>query len=602
MSNTETVIRSDEIDEFNKKLEKIPEKQLSTTETKPPLGINEPLSKKYPFPHTPDYRGYSDLTCLFCDFTAKHNFGIHGHMRARHDVGYYEKFPTAKKWSPGRLPKNKFNSTTPLSSPEQINITSHIPPSENITSHIPLSENITSQITQSENIMAHKQSSIERKSTGRPPRKEPDVMEIEVPYDSDYEIDATPVMGRPKNTITKVTAKKSMDFTGRNLHIAEQLINSGFARNLSELQNKALELTFQIVKEGGNGMFGSNQPKNVAEALQQLKMSELEDLQLDEFRSKIEELKNRKGNNPRIEEPKDSMFGSTQERGGENTMMKDFMQMMMFKSMMEGDKKTQPTFAEMAQLIQVMNSRNDNNDIYKMMEMAKMMTGNDKKEDPLDMMQKMKLMFDQSGSQNNQMKEVLQFLKEKEKSESGSRSQIEQMRQQHTQDMMNARIEELQRHVSSRQPSDWDPAKLKETISAIRGLNDEIGNEKEPSALDYISTLGEHFGSALTELIKSKAANKPSTPQGMGRFIPPRVVQPQDNDVEESDEEVIERHRQVQSIPNPRPVQPIMPDVVGGVRITEQSSNGNLSTTPLKKREYESMIPQTPPEMPGYYG
>jgi len=72
----------------------------------------------------------------------------------------------------------------------------------------------------------------------------------------------------------RMKTKKSADYTGQEMHVAERLINSGFAKDFSDLQRKSMQLTYSIMKDVGGAqmMFNQNngQEVDVAKELEKL--------------------------------------------------------------------------------------------------------------------------------------------------------------------------------------------------------------------------------------------------------------------------------------------------------------------------------------------
>ena len=119
---------------------------------------------------------------------------------------------------------------------------------------------------------------------------------------------------------------------------------------------------------------------------------------------------------------------------------------------------------------------------------------------------------------------------------------------------MNFKLEQLQRQLEHPEKGDWEIDKFVDKISQIKELASVVGSEKkENTPLDYIKTLGENFGPALTQLLVAK--NKQHTPQpqsvGVSRFSEKTSDDYGEEEEEMTDEEVIQIHqRENQSMRN----------------------------------------------------
>lgn len=376
-----------------------------------------------------------------------------------------------------------------------------------------------------------------KKKTTVPPRppKDGDIIE------SDDLLD--PLDGGPLKQ-KSILGVRSAKFSGEETHMAELLINNGFAKDFTDLNRKALRLTFSLMKgdigggTGGNMGFGFQQGKqqSVSEMLAELNRRELEEAEIELLKTKI----NAKAGN----------------KGGKKM---DFGEIMMMKMMFDGNNNQKSNGMDVAQMVELMKIMQSNqqppqqnnsfSNFKEIMEMAKLM--NPQPQNPNDSFKQniemFKTMLD-NGDKGNQTKEILEFLKDRESNMYKSQTEIQKIKDEQYKMILDQKMDQLAKQVQSGNSNELDFNRIAEQIKVIKELGAQISpGEQKPSPIDYINSIGEAVGPVLSKFIEAKSNSQQAANNKFGTERFQRVPDERTNGLTE--EQMMAIHRRTNVAP-----------------------------------------------------
>lgn len=327
---------------------------------------------------------------------------------------------------------------------------------------------------------------------------------------------------------------RSAKYSGEETHMAELLINNGFAKDFTDLNRKSLRLTFSLMKGdvGGNMGFGlSTKQKTITEMLEELNRRELEEAEIELLKSKI--------------------TAKTGNKGGKKM---DFAEVMMLKMLFDNNNNApKNNTSEMVQMMELMTKvqnasqpqpqKDSFTQFRELMEMAKLM--NPSPQNPNDAFKQniemFKTMLD--GNKGDQTKEILEFLKDREANMYKSQTEIQKLRDEQYKMILDQKIEQLSKQVQTASTSEGglDFQKIADQIKVIKELSSQISGEQKPSALDYIDSIGQNFAPVVAKLLEMKTTKQTVAPSGFGAGRFQKVPDQKMNGL--SDEQIMNIHR-----------------------------------------------------------
>ena len=185
-----------------------------------------------------------------------------------------------------------------------------------------------------------------------------------------------------KGTEFKTTVQKAISFTGRDLNMAEILINSGFAKDFSDLTRKGLHLAAALLQTGNITKGEDNMTQKDDEISTEKTMEKL--LKQDLLRAQIDGMKNKSTSPIELMMMKE-MIGDSKKSGGSD--MSQLMMMSMMQNKNNNGNQSNPQIEQLQQQFMKMQEDKRYDDLKNLMMMQ-----NQNKESPTDMMMKMEEM------------------------------------------------------------------------------------------------------------------------------------------------------------------------------------------------------------------
>ena len=309
--------------------------------------------------------------------------------------------------------------------------------------------------------------------------------------------------------------KTSISLEPRENYMAQLLIETGFAKDLSDVQRKSLRLAYSLLNAGGlnaGGLGGMQnlqcEEKDIDKMLEEFEKQKIRKLKIQQFETEI------------------------QKQSGGKKM--DTGEMILLMSLFN---KPQNTGMDMNQMMQMMTILNQNkpqqNDLNQVLEITKLLNLQQPKDGGRDNIELLKFMLEQSKGNNN-MTDVIKLITEKSKDDTTRMIELQKIRNEGNVRALMDKITQMESQIRNKSGKDsFDEDALLEKIEKIKRIGEMLSTEnKEPTTLDYIDVIGQHFGPVVKEVIAKKASQQ---------NYPQQQVAPQSRPV--NDDELMEIHR-----------------------------------------------------------
>ncbi len=181
-----------------------------------------------------------------------------------------------------------------------------------------------------------------------------------------------------ENKEYRTTTQKVVGFSGRDMNMAEILINSGFAKDFSDLTRKGMHLAAALLQTGnitqkGNEMNTNKESLSTEETMEKL-------LKQDLLRAQVEGMKNKNTSPIELMMMKE-MYGESKKGGSD---MSQLMMMQMMQNKGNNGSQSNPQIEQMQQQMVKLQEDKRYDDLKNMI----LMSQNQNKESPTDMMMK----------------------------------------------------------------------------------------------------------------------------------------------------------------------------------------------------------------------